>query len=175
MAPLGAFANAALVGDLGTLPRLGPGVLARLGLDAYPARWSAYVAYFPAATRAVGHTSGGDEIGGRFQLWSVGAQFCWQHRPVSQVELGVCAGPELDVMRGEAFGVTSPSSGNKAWLSGVLELGVAHALLPHLALGVRAAGVLPSLRENFSVHGLGVIHRPAPAALRVSLGLELSL
>jgi hypothetical protein len=78
-------------------------------------------------------------------------------------------------MRGEAFGVTSPASGSKAWLSGVLELGGRYELSPNWSIGIRAAGVLPSIRENFSVHNLGVVHRPATAALRISAGLELTL
>ena len=57
----------------------------------------------------------------------------------------------------------------------MLELGGRYQLAPHWSIGLRAAGVLPSIREHFSVHNLGVVHQPAAAALRVSAGLELAL
>ena len=158
--------------DAGTLPTVTLGGRARAGVALRRVRWAAYASYFPHSRQQLSGATG--FYGGDFRLLAIGVQSCLELQ-AARLDFEACLGPELNQLRGESFGVSQLGDGSKAWVSGVLELGVRKSLFDWLAVELLGSGAVPTLRENFAIHGLGVVHRPGVAALRLSLGLEARL
>ncbi len=154
------------VADLGTLPSLGVGVGLAPGVRGSWWRLQAHGELWAHQTSRVP----GTDAGASFGLLSAGLDVCavpWR------VDVGFCAGPELDRLEGTGFGVDSPRTDHALWL--VVGAG-AIARLPvvgplSISAGLRA--VIPTRRERFGLDGVGDVHRPAPVAGRAFLGLEV--
>ncbi len=172
------FLDLGLPLDVGTLPRAALGGEARAGIALIPLRWAVYGAYWPAVERTLGALADGRAVGGTFTLLAFGVQSCLE-TPLgvgaARLRLGACVGPELDLMRGESFGVNRGGTGQKAWLAAVGEVNARLRLSGHAWVVLRASSVVPTLRETFALQGVGVVHQPAAAAFRGALGIELQL
>jgi hypothetical protein len=119
----------------------------------------------------------GRSAGGTFLLWIVGVQACFDMPLAGEVDganLSLCAGPELDVMKGRGFGVNAPTEGTKSWVAATLEARASAPVGGPWRLSLAIAGVLPARRERFSLQGVGEVHQPAAAAGRAGLDVELA-
>jgi len=63
------------------------------------------------------------------------------------------------------------------WNATVDEFGLRSALHLGSRLWLEAAAevAIPTLREEFALGGVGIVHRPSPAIARASLGLGITL
>jgi hypothetical protein len=176
--PLRPFVRLGLVGDWGTLPWPALGAELRGGAAWRRLRLAGHAGYWPSRSKAAGGLSDGASAGARFSLATFGLGGCLDVIPDTvdrPLQFSLCAGPEVDWIRGVGFGVTDPARGSKAWLA--LNGGVEARWLLHgplrLVFGARA--VLPTEREHFALQGVGEIYRPTIVAGRVGFGLELEL
>lgn len=157
------------IADAGTLPASSLGVQAAARWHLGLATLEAHGAWWPGTSATLYERP---SVGGDFSLVAAGLLGC-----LSTQTLGVsaCFGPELDHMTGEGKGVTDPGQGSATWM-GVL--GAVRADVPitsRLSLALQAGAMVPLQRHEFVIEGAGVVHRPAPVAARVGLGLVLEL
>jgi len=118
----------------------------------------------------------GTPVGGTFSLLALGLAACFDASIASgpdAVKIALCAGPELDVLRGRSFGVNVPGEGAKTWASAVAGVEGDVPVSGPWRLTVRLAAVLPQRREHFALQGVGEVHQPAAVGGRAAVGLEL--
>ncbi len=153
--------------DDGTLPRPAMGVGAHLGVR--------FLRFFVADARASywprsPATSAEPSIGGLFSLFAAGASLCAGPR----FPIAICAGPEVDWMRGESAGARTNGEGSDAWISFDLDGEARIPLVEHVRLIGIASWIVPSKRQLFVLEGVGIVHRPSAMAVRGTMGLEVS-
>jgi hypothetical protein len=143
-----------------------------MGIDAHitfqPLKYASLAArasYFPRSVGTVANPS----QGGIFSLVAAGAAVCAGPR----LPVAVCLGPEVDVMRGEGFGVLVNGEGSKAWLSFFADGRARIAITRHFGIVAMASLIVPTKRQTFALDGVGPVHRPSAAAGRGALGLEV--
>ena len=173
-----ALVGLGVAGDFGSLPALAFGAEVRAGVILNPVRLQAHAEYWPSLSKTSATLSDGSPAGASFVLWALGVEACVQALPRNagqRVGLGVCAGPQLDVVRGVGFGVNAPTHGSKRWLSLAGSLELTARVTDALHLFLSAGGVLPSEREHFALRGVGEVYRPAALSARASAGIELEL
>jgi hypothetical protein len=110
--------------------------------------------------------------GGDFSLVAGGLRGCLA-APIGPVELGGCAGAELGVQSGAAFGVNRPSTGDALWVALPLVATLRRSLSRRFGVHVEAGASFPLLRRQFAIEDLGAVFRPAPVTVRASLGAEV--
>ena len=159
-------------GDLGSLPHPALGGSLTVGYRVRRLQLSLQGSYFPISRGEVPRVAGFAATGGDFSLLAAALLFCLEP---TAARVGFCAGPELDHQRAEGFGVSSPRTGQKTWLSFSAGLRSALHLGGRLWLEAAAEAVVPTLREAFVLQGIGTVHRPSAAIARASLGLGLTL
>jgi hypothetical protein len=159
---------AELASDTGTLPHTGLGVGGGVGFVAGPFRVEGTFAYWPAISSELAATP---SRGGSFGM-TVGALRGCALGDVSVLSLGGCAGWSFTSMQGEAFGVTTPISASADWSSFVLDGVALGRVSRRFSLRLTGGLAAPFARPTFEVQGVGVVHRPAPVALRIGAGVE---
>jgi hypothetical protein len=115
-------------------------------------------------------------VGGTFSLLAIGLDACFEAPFLSRsnrAELDLCAGPELDLMRGRSFGVNVPGEGSKAWVSAVVGVEGRVPVAGPWRISARLDGVFAQQREHFALQGIGQVHQAAFVAGRAALGLAV--
>ena len=110
-------------------------------------------------------------VGGRFDLWTVGAAGCWQPGGAT-VSVPLCAGAELGGLRGQATAVDLPGESTALFAGGTLDVALLYAPTSWLALRLGVGGVVSAARPRFHVRGQNTVFRGGPGALRASAGVE---
>lgn len=157
--------------DGGALPGPGGGLAGAVGVLHGHFRGELVGAY-RFATRRV--AAADPRVGGELMQWSVGARGCGVPR-LGAVEVPLCAGLDAGQTVGRGTGLREPFTSAQPWLAGLAEVGVAWPVRPWLALTARASLAVPMLRQDFTITGLGVVHRVGPVQGRGMVGLELRL
>lgn len=111
-------------------------------------------------------------VGGELTQWSVGVRGCGVPQ-LGEVELPLCVGLDAGQTVGRGTGLREPFTSAQPWLAGLAEAGVAWPVRRWLALTARASLAVPVLRQDFTITGLGVVHRVGPVQGRGLVGLEL--
>jgi hypothetical protein len=155
--------------DGGALPGLGGGVAATLGVLHRGFRGEV-VGTRRFATRR--QAAADPRVGGELSQWSVGVRGCGVPR-LGAVELPLCLGLDGGQTVGRGTGLREPFTSAQPWLAVLAEAGVAWPVRPWLALTARASLAVPALRQDFTIAGLGVVHRVGPVQGRGLVGLEL--
>lgn len=155
--------------DGGALPGPGLGLAATLGVLHRRVRGEVVGTRRFATQQAA---TADPQVGGSFTQWSVGARGCGVPR-LRAVELPLCLGVEGGRTVGRGIGVPAPRTSPQPWWAGLVEAGLAWPVRPWLALTARATLAVPVLRQEFSITGLGVVHRVGAIQGRGALGVEL--
>jgi len=92
----------------------------------------------------------------------------------SRVEVPLCGGIELGVLRAEGLGVSEPAVRRHAWVAAHGSTGVAVRVLPWLALRLRAGVALGLLRREFTLLGASIA-TTGVADARLGMGVEVRL
>jgi hypothetical protein len=174
---LALFAGLGPSGDIGTFPSPAMGVEGRVEGSIRPLHVAAYGAYWPSQSTTVATLPDGRSTGGTFTLWALGVQACFEMPfgpGADAASVSLCAGPELDVMKGRGFGVNTPGEGTKSWVAATAALRTGVPLGGPWRAALAIAGVLPARREHFALQGIGEVHQPAAAAGRAALDVELA-
>jgi hypothetical protein len=164
------FARLEALGDLGAQPALTWGATLVVGLSVRAFRAELSATYFGpqrALVRPGDPTQGGD-----ISLVAGSLRGCLA-APIGPVDLGGCAGAELGVQSGAAFGVNRPSRGEALWVALPLAATLRRSLSRRFGVHVEAGASIPLLRRQFAIEGLGAVFRPAPITVRASLGAEV--
>jgi hypothetical protein len=159
---------AEVASDTGTLPRTGFGFAGGLGFVAKPLRVEATLGYWPGVSTDL---ASAPSRGGSFAMFVTELRGC-ALAEASFLSLGGCAGAGLTTMRAEAFGVTTPISATASWSSFVADGVMIGRLSRVFSLRLNAGMAVPFARATFEVEGVGVVHRPAAAALELGTGVE---
>lgn len=155
--------------DGGAMPGPGLGVAAVAGVLRRGFRGEVLAGY-RFATR---QTSPDDpRVGGSFTRWWVGVRGCGVPR-LGAVELPLCAGLDGGRTIGRGTGLRNWRRSTQPWWAALVEAGVVWPVRPWLALSARAALAVPLLRQEFTIDGLGLLHRVGPVEGRGALGVEL--
>ena len=154
--------------DRGTLPGWATGVEGAfsLGMGAFSVRLGGLV--LPSETTEVS----GNE-GGAFALYAATAALCGSAQR-SATRLRLCLGSEVGSLTGRGVNVSHPRLNASTWVAPRSDLDVSIPLgdASLRAFG-RAALVVPLIRREFDVDGLGPVHQPSKIAGRLGIGLEL--
>jgi len=155
--------------DGGALPGAGLGIVATVGVLHRGFRGELVASRRFATQQAA---AADPRVGGSFTQWWVGARGCGVPR-LGAVELPLCAGLEGGQTVGRGIGLPAWRRSAQPWWAGLLDAGLAWPVRPWLALTARATLAVPLLRQDFSIAGLGVVHRVGPVEGRGTLGVEL--
>lgn len=90
------------------------------------------------------------------------------------LELGLCAGVELGLMRGRGLGVLRPDEGASTYASASIGATATWPLTRALALAMNLDGAWTFDRPRFVIFGVGDVHSPSAAGVAASLGAEAS-
>jgi hypothetical protein len=156
-----------VLGDGGTMPAPSLGVGLAGGAVLGPYRVVAGLGYFPSRTARL---TAGSLFGGDFTLFFGALEGCGALITARLVRAELCAGVEIEAMRGSGFGVRHPRAGTSVWSAllagGLVEVPIVRSVAAEL--GVTA--VVPFARPEFSFDDLGPVHRAGAAAIRLGLG-----
>jgi hypothetical protein len=174
--PMAPFFGLATTGDTGTLPTFAMGVEARAGARIELFRLSLYGAYFPTSSKTATTLPDGRSAGGKFTLLAFGLRGCFAPSfGESRAGFSLCAGPEVETMRGTGFGVSVPAQGTKTWVAGAATAEGTLSVGGGLRLFLMISVVVPSVRERFALEGVGEVHQPSQLAGRAAAGFEWTL
>jgi hypothetical protein len=112
--------------------------------------------------------------GGRLWAASGAALGCWTAAS-GRVALGPCLGFEISRLHGEGIGISDPRQGVVYWTSGDLALTAGVRVSRMLTLKVSALGLVPVTRPSVFLDAIGTVHRPAPLAGKVLMGVDFGL
>jgi hypothetical protein len=164
-------ASAAL--DVGNLPAPAPGVSG--GLAIVPFRRARWLRFEAGATVFLDQTADAPPArSGTFSLRAVDAGGC-AVTPGSRVEIGGCAGAELDWISAAGLDETKTSRGDAEWVSLRIRATVVYRWARPWAVHADLGGGMNLGRPTFSSLGAGggLISQPAIVTGRAALGLEL--
>jgi len=162
-----------MLADGGTLPSPALGAALAAGLRSDRLQLTARGALFNSVEARLADSKA--TVGASFALSSVRAEICGS--PIGAAaswRIAACAGPELDRLVAHGFGVDTPRSAVVTWLSLALGAEARFRLAGPFELAAALGLILPTRRERFGLDGLGILHRPAVASGRASLGLYLA-
>lgn len=166
---LGWFLGLAGTIDHGTLPKTGVGASMRLGVNGQ--HWSVELrpsVWWPS--RATSSELAG--AGGDFRLYDLALFGCFRGN-LARAWFGEgCLGGDAALLRGSGYGVTSVSSVQGSYLSGVFELALGWRLSDSWSWRLGAALAYTPERPTFAIRNLGVVHEPNTWSERVSLGVQ---
>jgi hypothetical protein len=159
--------------DVGSLPGVAFGVGGAIAIHPGPLRLALGMeGYWNAGAIRLG---GLPDARSSLDLLVGTAAACWDFVPSTSLDFAPCASLELGRLRGVTVGVTSPGDASALWIAAGPGARLSWLFAPPFGLVAAVDGLFPFLRPSFVVTGFGEIHRPAPAALRLSAGLELAL
>jgi len=169
----------ALAADAGSLPGVGLG--AQLGASV---AWSelelrALGSYFPSRQASV-ESLAGAPIGAELGLAAGSLLLCAPELVrAASLAFGACGGAELGALSGEGSGLSEPHARQSPWAAALGQLSARWGMgQGGLALEALLGAAVPLVRDEFSVvdeGNLRVLHRPAPVAVRASVGVGISL
>lgn len=173
----GAFASFA--GDAGALPSVAPGVRAGLSLGIGAFRIEPSFEAWPSSRSALAGRPG---AGAELRLLAFSLDACRRVLPWDEGDAGAaafaCVGFEIGELRGEGFGVTSPSSGGALWSAPKAALRVELSIAPWAAITLDAGVAVPLDRKRFVLDlsaGRELVHEPSSVSGRAGLGLAFRL
>jgi hypothetical protein len=156
---------------LGSLPGLAPNAAAMGSLRVGPFRFELGANYgFPSTVRYSSVPTAGAEL----QLLTGIAQACFSPL-VRPVELPICAGIELGVMRGRGFGVSEAYTSDQLWAAAVLAPALRVPLFGPVSAWIELRGLAVLARPRYHVRNLDVLYEPERFAVRAMAGLEFAL
>jgi hypothetical protein len=120
------------------------------------------------------HVDAAPEVGATLSLGWVAPRVCGV-ASAGRVAFPLCAGIELGGMRAAAFGTADARTRTLAWIAPDFGGAVRVELSRPVALWFGLDGVIPLVRQIFTVAGLGEIHRTPPFVFQALLGLEIRL
>ncbi|HLT38475.1 MAG TPA: hypothetical protein VK034_19445 [Enhygromyxa sp.] len=167
---LGLVAQLAGQGALGPLPDFAGELFASLGLRARATRVELLVNIgFPRTVRLEQRP----DAGVRLHYAAIGLRGCGEPI-VARVNLGfpLCLGAEAGPLAARGFGLDRDRRSSALWLAVSGSAGISWA--PTRAFGVflAAEGWLGVVRPRTRVEGVGVVHQPGQAGVRVRAGVE---
>jgi len=121
--------------------------------------------------------AGDSALGGDVQLATGALLACMSPVAAARRELSafLCGGGELGRLSGTGTGVVEPRTGQRLWaaarLSGDLFWSIPST---SLRLGAQLALVVPLIRDDFVLDGIGSVHRPSSLVGRAGLGLDVA-
>jgi hypothetical protein len=162
----------ALQGDIGTFdtPNLGLSFVA--AWIPTPVRLELSGAYWLTQTINVPAPPPNPPRGGRLDLLSAALQGCYAF-VTKPIEISPCAGIELGIYRGTAFGVSEIGSNSTFWGAFLWGGLLAWHVAGPFALRATLEAVSPLTRPTFQIGGVGSVHKPASLSGRAGIGLEL--
>ena len=153
----------------GILPLTAAGIAAAIALEGLGAfRLELHGAYyFPQSSTFEQST-----LGGRFQLFTVGACICrlWSFE---RVQWGPCIGAEVHHVNAEGFGGAVQLPGSTTWWGPSLRLFARAQLLPVFGISIAVEGVVPMSRPQFVFSDAGRLHQVGAVTFHVSAGPEV--
>jgi hypothetical protein len=158
--------GAAALVDVGSLPSPAIGGAVEIAVDKGWASLRAEGAAFGAQHVDAGSRAG---AGGRFTLLAASLRGCAGAGALWRVE--GCVGIELDRIVGEGFGVSSPGSATRVSAGARAGVRLAFRPAPLLSVPVALDAIVPLNRPTFVLGNVGTVFRPAPVAIRASIGL----
>jgi hypothetical protein len=175
------FTEAALAGDVGTLPgpSIGPSLSGGVGLGRFRVRLGAsyFVPRFAEAAPVVDKGTRGGDV----SLFAVNLAGCYAVFTPRALELGVCAMVEGGALFAAGSGFDHSKDATTPWLgaggSTEMTIPVTHALTVRVAVGAIAPFARSTVRfsENTGdVTQMRDIHRPGSVAGRAALGVGLA-
>jgi hypothetical protein len=170
--------SAWLLGDAGSLPRVGAGAAlgVELGWDRLQLRAQALLLFEQHVDRS-GQAGLGPAAGADLALVAGSVLACAAVASFrDDGAFFLCAGPELGRLSGSGTGVSARKTGGGTWLAPRIDLGVAWRVTgSSLALGALASAVAPLLRDDFVLETSVPVHRAASVVGRLSFGVVLHL
>jgi hypothetical protein len=129
--------------------------------------------YWVPREAQVGVGADGLPRGGTLDLVTGAVTVCVVPWGARRWDAGLCGGLEVGSQRGRAFGVAQPSSGEALWLAGALLGRVRGDLGGRFGLSATAGALVPALRPEFVIDGLGTVFRTSPIGFRAAVGAEV--
>lgn len=169
----GAFA--AVEGDAGSLPSVAPGVRAGLSFGVGALRIEPSFEAWPSSRTALADRP---SAGAELRLLAFALDACRRLLPwdggAAAAEAFGCLGFEIGELRGEGFGVSSPSSGGALWAAPRAGLRAELPLARWAAITLDVGVAVPLDRKRFVLDlsgGRAAVHEPSPVSGRAGLGL----
>jgi hypothetical protein len=155
--------------DFGILPAITPGI-SLLGLTgSRHVRFEAGATYwFPSRK----YYAAVPDVSAEFDLLAGVARACGV-ATLGPVEVPLCAGFELGVLRGRGEGTAITETANRAWMGLVLGPAMTMRVAGPLFVWSQVDSVLSLARSAYRVRNLDILYTPPGAAARVYLGLSL--
>jgi hypothetical protein len=154
----------------GVLPRTAAGGGASLALEGLSSfRLELHGAYYVPQSTTFDLTA----LGGRFQLFTVGACIChlWSF---GSVQWGPCVGAQVHHISASGFGGEIQRPGSTAWWGPSAGLFARLQLLPVFGISVAIEGVVPMTRPEFIFTDLmSPLHRVGAVEVQASVGPEV--
>ncbi|MFO7562852.1 MAG: hypothetical protein R6X02_09445 [Enhygromyxa sp.] len=167
---LGLVASLAGQGALGPLPGFGAELFATLGLRARSTRVELVANVgFPRAVELEQR----DDAGVRLHYASLGLRGCGE--PIAaRVHLAfpLCLGAEAGPLFARGFGLDEDRRSSAPWLAVNGSAGISWAPTRVFGVFLAAEGWLGVVRPRTLVEGVGVVHQPGQAGVRIRAGLE---
>ena len=112
-----------------------------------------------------------EALGGDLRLTTGALAMCGR-LGVRRVEFDLCGGAEAGSLYGIGVGVDDPREDRLIWAAALAHARAGWSPVRRFALSALVGTAIPLTTYRFAVAGLGTIHEPAPAALRVGLNAE---
>jgi hypothetical protein len=155
----------------GLLPSANPGLTAELSVVPMPVLRFGFAGNYGMVNRVTFDSASGAQA--EFTQWGAGARGCWQG--TQRLHWAVCTQVEFGRIRGVGRNVTGAQTRTDNYSAALAELeggyGLTHWLRLQMMLG---AGLLLG-RPQFTVEGLGEVHRPSIGLLRGTAGVAVTV
>ncbi len=112
-------------------------------------------------------------VGGTFWLLAVGGSGCSAVLDTKRIQVGGCAGMEIQRMQGDGFGVSQTRTGWASWAAPTASLFFDLKLTSLVWLATRFDGALPLSHPRFVLENVGPVFQVGAASGRASVGIEL--
>jgi hypothetical protein len=128
--------------------------------------------YFPQSTTFEPTSLEQARLGGRFKLFTVGANLCrlWSF---GALQWGPCVGAEVHHISATGFGGITQLPGSTTWWGPSLRLFARVQFLPVLGIHIAVEGLVPISRPQFVFSDVGELHRVGLVAFQLSVGPEV--
>jgi hypothetical protein len=156
---------------VGTLPDPDPELGVGVGLELGP-----FAAWLVASYAPPERVNSPAKPGAGATLWLQATALCGCYALLSDpVDIAPCAGIELARVEGTGYGVAHPRQGGVVyWFAPTVGLVAGIRLHRRLKVRLEGLGSAAVTRPEASLEPWGVLYRPEPLAVRVSMGVEVS-